>query len=124
MEALNKSFIAIGVPYPNTYYQKVIAALKLITPKTAAFRHMGAVALDQAYVASGRFDGIFFAELGWWDIAAGMLLIQEAGGVVTTFEGGLVDKEYKTYIGGGSKIHRELVSLIGQVGPIRFERGQ
>jgi myo-inositol-1(or 4)-monophosphatase len=112
---LNKSFIAIGVPYPKDgYYKKVISALSLITPQTDGFRHMGAIAVDQAYVAMGRFDGLFFTELGWYDIAAGMLLIEEAGGVVTTFEGGLVDKNYKTFVTGNAKLHQELIKLIGQ----------
>lgn len=115
-ESLSKSIIAVGVPYPKDgYYKQIIRALELITPKIDAFRHMGAVALDQAYVASGRFDGVFFSELGWWDIAAGLLLIQEAGGVVTTFEGGPINRHYKTYIGAGPQIHQELMRLIEQV---------
>ncbi len=115
-ESLAKSFLVIAVPYQkDQYFKKVISALQLIAPKTDYFRHMGAVALDQAYLASGRFDGLFFAELGWWDIAAGMLLIREAGGVVTTFEGGPVNQQYKTYIGASPKIHEELIKLIAQV---------
>jgi myo-inositol-1(or 4)-monophosphatase len=118
---LSKSFIAIGVPYPkDEYYKKVISALSLITPQTYGFRHIGAIAVDQAYVAMGRFDGLFFTELGWYDIAAGMLLIEEAGGVVTTFEGGLVDKSYKTYVTGNPQLHQELLKLIEQAGAPLF----
>lgn len=51
--------------------------------KKYAFRYTGSVALDCAYVACGRADGLFFVDLPWWDVAAGILLVQEAGGQVT-----------------------------------------
>lgn len=58
---------------------------KITTP--VIFRHLGAAALDMAYVACGRLDGMISAGLSWWDIAAGGLLISEAGGIVTDFTG-------------------------------------
>src|SRR5262249_50711623 len=97
-DSLKKSIIAIGIPYAKTpEFKQVIKGLDRVAPVTDAIRHMGAAALDQAYVAAGRFDGVFFEQLGWWDIAAGMLLIQEAGGIVTTFEGGKVDRQWVSY---------------------------
>ena len=55
---------------------------------TAGVRRFGAASLDMAYVAAGRFDGFWERDLGAWDVAAGLLLVSEAGGMVTDAEGG------------------------------------
>ena len=52
-----------------------------------SYRYFGSSALDQAYLAAGRLEALYFRYLEWWDIAAGMLLIQEAGGIVSDFKG-------------------------------------
>jgi len=65
-------------------YLKILAS---ILPQAAGMRRSGAAALDLAYIACGRIDGIFGMNLAPWDIAAGTLIIQEAGGIVTDFEG-------------------------------------
>jgi myo-inositol-1(or 4)-monophosphatase len=54
---------------------------------TRGLRRMGSAAIDLAYTACGRFDGFFELNLSPWDVAAGVLLVREAGGVVTTFNG-------------------------------------
>ena len=56
--------------------------------KTAGIRRFGAAALDLAYVAAGRFDGFWERNLSVWDIAAGALLVREAGGIVNEVDGG------------------------------------
>ncbi len=56
-------------------------------PFSYSFRHLGAAALDLAYVACGRLHGMISRGLSWWDLAAGALLVQEAGGIVTDFYG-------------------------------------
>ncbi|MBN1549447.1 inositol monophosphatase [Candidatus Babeliales bacterium] len=76
-------------------------------------RILGAAALDQAYVACGKIDGIFLGALGWWDVAAGLLLIQEAGGIVTEIDGRkLVTKAFRSFIGGNAYIHRALAQTL------------
>jgi myo-inositol-1(or 4)-monophosphatase len=81
--------------------------------KTHGIRRMGAAAVDLAYVAAGRFDGFYEYNLNSWDMAAGTLLIKEAGGIVTDFKGG------DNYLFGGDIIaaagaHPELVQVISE----------
>lgn len=108
-EQLDRAIIVVGVPYAkNIWFMKILDSIRAVTPHTYAFRHLGAVALDLAYVAIGRLDGVFLADLAWWDIAAGMLLVQEGGGMATDFEGNPLNKEYKTAVASGKNIHGEL----------------
>ena len=60
-------------------------------PEVAGIRRFGAAALDLAYVAAGRFDGFWERDLSPWDLAAGILIVREAGGYVTDLDGGDAD---------------------------------
>jgi len=75
-------------------------------------RKMGSAALDMAYVAAGRSDGFWQRNLNYWDIAAGIILVKEAGGFVTDFSG---DNEYiqnKTILVTNSKINNEMIEVL------------
>jgi len=110
---LKETMLVVGLPYAkNAVFMTLLDDIKRITPYTYAFRHFGAAALDCAYVACGRLDGVFLASLKWWDVAAGMLLIQEAGGVVTDFEGKPIDASYATFVAGGPMVHKHLHNLL------------
>lgn len=110
---LSDAFLFVGLPYSKGIaYQQTVKTVERLADKVFALRHLGAIALDQAYVACGRTDGLFFRDLGWWDIAAGMLLIQEAGGAVTTFEGTVPTKNYRSYVAAHPKIHEKLRLLL------------
>jgi len=88
-DSLEGAFVATGFPFRNR--QKIddyLALFKAIFLHARAIRRAGSAALDLAYVASGVFDGFFEFRLAPWDIAAGALLIEEAGGLVTDFDGG------------------------------------
>ena len=112
-EQFNKTMIVIGLPYTkNAGYMKILKHLPDIAVRSYAFRHLGAAALDQAYLARGGLDVIFFPRLGWWDIAAGMLLIKEAGGIITDFQGGTVTKDYYSYLAGSRAAHKELLEIL------------
>jgi myo-inositol-1(or 4)-monophosphatase len=81
--------LATGFPYYN--FEKLNEYLKVLEffmIETRGMRRMGSAAVDLAYVACGRFDGFFEHALHAWDVAAGALLVQEAGGKVTDFKGG------------------------------------
>ena len=81
--------LATGFPYYN--FEKLNSYLKVLEffmIETRGMRRMGSAAVDLAYVACGRFDGFFEHALHAWDVAAGVLLVQEAGGRVTDFKGG------------------------------------
>jgi myo-inositol-1(or 4)-monophosphatase len=86
---LGKSLLATGFPYYD--YQQMDAyldTLKYFMKNTQGMRRMGSAAIDLAYTACGRFDAFFEYGLSPWDVAGGICLIEEAGGVIADFEGG------------------------------------
>jgi myo-inositol-1(or 4)-monophosphatase len=85
----NDTLIATGFPYYQ--FEKVdeyLQVLSTLMRKTHGLRRMGSAAIDLAYTACGRFDAFFEMNLSPWDIAAGIVLVQEAGGLCTDFSGG------------------------------------
>src|SRR6186713_2414548 len=86
---LSEALIATGIPYKAhgdlARFDKI---LDVISPEVAGIRRFGSAALDLAWVAAGRFDGFWEEDLQLWDIAAGIVLVREAGGYVTDFRGG------------------------------------
>jgi myo-inositol-1(or 4)-monophosphatase len=111
-QAFSESLIALGLPYGKEERLELIHATDRVVKQAFGVRHLGAAALDLAQVACGRFDGLFFTHLGWWDVAAGMLLIAQAGGKVTDFKGNRVDPSYVSCIGGGLLVHEQLADLL------------
>ncbi len=77
-----------------------------------AIRRPGAAALDLAYTACGIFDGFFEFRLSPWDIAAGSLLVEEAGGVVTDLDGGKAYLTTGDVLCGSAGVHRELLEVV------------
>ena len=75
-------------------------------------RRPGSAATDLAYVAAGRFDGFYEYSLSPWDVAAGVLLVREAGGIVSNFTNGDDAIFVKEIIADNSKIHNELFDLV------------
>ncbi|HET8552145.1 MAG TPA: inositol monophosphatase family protein [Gammaproteobacteria bacterium] len=87
--ALDGSLIGTGFPFRNLdHLDGYFSMLNTVIRRTAGARRAGAAALDLAYVAAGRLDGFFELGLKEWDVAAGTLLIQEAGGLVGAPDGG------------------------------------
>lgn len=88
-EELIKAMIATGFPY--THMERIDAHIKMIKylrKNARGIRRFGSAALDLAYVAAGRFDGYFEYGLQPWDVAAGVFLVQQAGGLVSDFKNG------------------------------------
>ena len=83
-----------------------------VAPSIAGIRRFGAAALDLAHVASGRYDGYWESGLQPWDVAAGMLLVREAGGFVSDFRGGEQMIERREVIAGNDAIHSKLHKLV------------
>ncbi len=87
--ALSKALLATG--FPTSDFENLaqyVQALSYFMQRTRGVRRLGAASVDLAYVACGRFDAFFEYNLQPWDVAAGALLVTEAGGVVTDFSGG------------------------------------
>ncbi|HEX8639732.1 MAG TPA: inositol monophosphatase family protein, partial [Allosphingosinicella sp.] len=86
---LAAALIATGVPYKgHGQLDRFQTVLDAVSPEVAGIRRFGSAALDLAWVAAGRYDGFWEEDLEFWDIAAGLLLVREAGGFVTDFRGG------------------------------------
>ena len=75
-------------------------------------RKMGSASLDMAYVAAGRCDGFWQRNLSYWDIAAGIILVKEAGGFVTDFKGSDKYLENKTILASNSNINEEMIKIL------------
>jgi myo-inositol-1(or 4)-monophosphatase len=106
----------VGTGFPFRHKDERLAEyLRVMVPALRRFedlRRPGAVALDLAWVASGVFDGFFELALSPWDVAAGALLIEEAGGIVTDWSGG-PDYLSGDILAGGALVHAALVELAG-----------
>jgi myo-inositol-1(or 4)-monophosphatase len=85
-----------------------------VMQRTAGLRRPGAAALDLAYVAAGYSDGFFETGLQPWDMAAGSLLVTEAGGLVGNFTGEAAFLDQKECLAGTPRIYGQLVSILGK----------
>ncbi len=110
---LEDCLIGTGIPFRDlTHLDAYIAMFKDIIPRTAGIRRPGSAALDLAYVANGRYDGFWEIGLAPWDMAAGCLLITEAGGLVGDLEGNETQLESGQIIAGNPKIFGQLLQVI------------
>jgi len=112
-EELSRTIMAVGFPYAkNKQFMELLEGVQRVLPQTHSLRYCGAVALDLAYVAAGRLDGAFFEGLGWWDVAAGIILIEEAGGRATDFQGQQVGPSYVSFVAANRHMHEKLLPLL------------
>ena len=113
-ETLSDTIIAIGTsPYDRELSEKNFQRIRRVFDSAQDIRRTGTAAMDLAYVACGRTGGFFEPRLSPWDYAAGMLLVQEAGGQVTDFEGkplGVLQRG--SVAASNGKIHGELCGLL------------
>jgi myo-inositol-1(or 4)-monophosphatase len=88
-QRMDEAVLATGIPFlGHGQHARFLKELHQISQRVAGVRRFGAAALDLAWVAAGRMDGFWERDLSAWDLAAGVLLVTEAGGKVTTAEGG------------------------------------
>jgi len=92
---------------------KTTGDLIALMPTCAGVRRMGAASLDLAYVAAGRYDGYWERELQPWDIAAGVLLVREAGGYITDIAGGSDILGSGSVIASNTEIHAKFAKMLG-----------
>jgi myo-inositol-1(or 4)-monophosphatase len=86
--------------------------LRLVVQNNADIRSLGSAALDLAYVAAGRYDGFWISGLNSWDMAAGALLIQEAGGLVSDDKGGHNFMDSGNIVAANTKIYKPLITAL------------
>ena len=113
--SLKESLISTGFPFRDgDDIQKYLAIMGEIMPRTAGLRRPGAAALDLAYVAAGYTEGFFETGLQPWDVAAGSLLVTEAGGLVGNFTGEADFLEQYECVAGAPKVYGQLVGILGK----------
>ncbi len=107
------SLIGTGFPFRRgDNFGRYLKMFELLMPKCAGMRRAGAAALDLCHVAAGHFDGFFETGLQPWDIAAGSLMITEAGGLIGNFTGEADFMEQGELVAGNPKIYAQLVGLL------------
>ena len=109
-----RALLATGFPYDR---DEVPAALELFgrfAMRTQSMRRWGSAALDLCYVAAGRLDGYYERGVKAWDIAAGVLVLKEAGGKVTDYLGHELDLERGEVVASNDRLHPDLVSVTGE----------
>jgi len=110
---LRKSVLVTGFPYnisenPDHAIERFIASLKA----ARAVRRLGSAAIDFCYVASGVFDAFWEVHLHPWDICAGKLIVEEAGGVVTNFNNEKIDIYSKQILATNNRVHQKMLELL------------
>ncbi|HEX7153238.1 MAG TPA: inositol monophosphatase family protein [Thermoanaerobaculia bacterium] len=109
------SFLATGFPFrAQSYVTPYVRIFEDVIRVAKGVRRAGSAALDLAYTAAGVFDGFFEMHLAAWDVAAGSLLVTEAGGVISDFSGGQRWLERGNIVGAPRGVHAPLLEIIGR----------
>jgi myo-inositol-1(or 4)-monophosphatase len=112
---LKDTLLSTGFPFrPGDAMKPYLAALGDVMPRCAAVRRPGSAALDLAYVAAGFSDGFFEVGLSPWDMAAGALLVTEAGGLVGNWTGEPDFLNQRECLAGNPRIYGQLVNILGK----------
>ena len=118
--SLEGALLGTGIPFRDDQdLELYLETLRALVPGTAGVRRAGSVALDLAYVAAGRFDGFWEFGLKKWDIAAGILLVQEAGGLVGDLHGGLDHYENGDILCGGAGVYKGMLERLRHIRALR-----
>lgn len=112
-ESISQSMLVTGFPYnvkdnPENAFER----FEILTRNTRAVRRLGSAAIDFCYVAAGVFEGFWEVHLHPWDICAGKLIVEEAGGLVTDFDGNKIDIFSKRILASNSFVHNKMIELL------------
>jgi myo-inositol-1(or 4)-monophosphatase len=114
-KVLCESLLATGFPSHKRHKNPNIYFYHTITLRSHGVRRAGSAALDLAYVAAGRLDGFWEFNLNPWDTAAGVVLVREAGGLVTRFDGSPFQLDSRETLASNAIIHRELMDVMADI---------
>jgi myo-inositol-1(or 4)-monophosphatase len=113
-QALEKALVAVSFSPHVSRDSPEIKRFTEILLASQSIRRMGSAALNLSYVAAGRLDGYLATSVSIWDVAAGLLLVKEAGGIATGLDGGRLDLERPELIAGASEpLLKQLVDVVG-----------
>jgi myo-inositol-1(or 4)-monophosphatase len=108
-----QALIATGFPYDRAEMPEALELFGRFAALTRGMRRLGSTALDLCYVAAGRLDGYYERGIWAWDIAAGSLILEEAGGKVTDYRGGELDLEGREIVASNGALHPAMTKLTG-----------
>ena len=111
-EVLLNSLTATGFPYDRTRLPRALRMFALLSDRSRAVRRLGSAALDCAYVAAGRFDAYWEAIVNPWDVAAGWLLVTEAGGRVTNLRGEPFSFDEGNILATNGRLHQPMLEAL------------
>ena len=111
---LDRALLVSGFPYNWKLKIQALKAWGAFVRRAQAIRRLGSAALDLCYVAAGRFEAFWEQHLKPWDVAAGALIVEEAGGRVTGMDGGPFDAAAAHLIASNGHVHREVVDTIAK----------
>ena len=113
---LGEALLAVGIPFATKpKHDQFLAEMARLTPRVTGIRRVGAGAIDMAWVACGRYDAYWEQSVSAWDMAAGAVIVREAGGVVTDTAGGVLDLDGGTMVACTRAIHAELLEALRPV---------
>jgi myo-inositol-1(or 4)-monophosphatase len=114
--ALEQSLLVTGFPYNiRETADTNLAEYAAFSLRARAVRRLGSAVIDLAYVACGRFDGYWELRLGAWDVAAGAVLVEEAGGRITGIDGGALDVDAPTLLATNGMIHDVMLEALKEI---------
>ncbi|MCC8956810.1 inositol monophosphatase [Bradyrhizobium sp. Pear77] len=114
---LNECVVACGLPHIGRgNHQLALQEMAALQSKVAGFRRFGAASLDLAFVAAGRLDGYWERNLQAWDVAAGLLMVREAGGTVSGIQGSDDPLQTGHVVCGNEFVHGELIKILKPLG--------
>jgi myo-inositol-1(or 4)-monophosphatase len=112
---MEESIFATGIPFKGRPdHELFLAQCAKVMEVSAGIRRMGSAALDLAYVAAGRYEGYWETGIQSWDMAAGLLMVKEAGGYVTDIKGGPDMIASGGVVAANDKMHGPLLELVGR----------
>lgn len=115
MSAARTEDVILATAAPRKWkdgYAETLRAMERITNQGASVRCLGSAALDLAYVAAGRIDGVWYHQLQWWDMSAGVLLVKEAGGIATNHAGHHPSEMSASVLAANRALHPQLLALL------------
>jgi len=112
----SQALIATGLPYDRNKMPEVLDLFGRFAAHTRGMRMLGSTALDLCYVAAGKLDGYYERGIWAWDIAAGSLILEEAGGKVTNYRGGALDLGGREVVASNGALHPAMTRLTSEAG--------
>jgi myo-inositol-1(or 4)-monophosphatase len=112
-ENLSEALLATGIPFAgHGDHDGFLGTMKTVMPQIAGVRRLGAAALDLAYVAAGRYEAYWETQIKPWDIAAGIILVREAGGKVTDADGGIAMFQTSSILASSMLMYDRFLALV------------